>query len=75
MKLERNEIDSGKETGKSRNHDTLFGNGLASVKHTLSRACFMEYSYCSTERIEEHDNSSYSEFAFNLPFVFPSGQR
>jgi hypothetical protein len=29
MKLERNEIDSGKETGKSRNHDTLFGNGLA----------------------------------------------
>jgi hypothetical protein len=30
MKPGRNEIDSGKETGKSRNYDTLFGNGLAS---------------------------------------------
>jgi len=29
MKLERDEIDSGKETGESRNYDTLFGNGLA----------------------------------------------
>ena len=29
MKLERNEIDSVKETGESRNHNTLFGNGLA----------------------------------------------
>ena len=29
MKLGRNEIDSGKETGESRNYDILFGNGLA----------------------------------------------
>ena len=28
MQLKRNEIDSGKETGESRNYDTLFGNGL-----------------------------------------------
>ena len=28
MKLERNEIDSDKETRESRNYDTLFGNGL-----------------------------------------------
>ncbi len=31
MKLERNEIDSDKETRESRNYDTLFGNGLASI--------------------------------------------
>jgi molybdenum cofactor biosynthesis enzyme MoaA len=31
MKPGRNEIDSGKETGKSRNYDTLFGNGLAII--------------------------------------------
>ncbi len=30
MKPEQNEIDSGKETGESRNYDTLFGYGLAS---------------------------------------------
>ena len=29
MKLERNEIDLGKETCENRNYDTLFGNGLA----------------------------------------------
>jgi len=31
MKLERNEIDSDKETRESRNYDTLFGNGLANT--------------------------------------------
>ncbi len=31
MKLKRNEIDSGKETGENRNYDTLFGNGPATA--------------------------------------------
>ncbi len=36
MKLERNEIDSDKETRESRNYDTLFGNGQASIRRIQS---------------------------------------
>jgi len=37
MKLERNEIDSDKETRESRNYDTLFGNGLATTRTAIDK--------------------------------------
>ena len=36
MKPEENEIDSGKDTSESRNCDTLFGNGLATLQQLPS---------------------------------------